>query len=307
MRQMILLVLGLIFLGGCASGPQMTKEQPSSLLGQEYVVKVAPISTRTSEGGSCPKQVKAVIGQSWKSQVAAANACVRTGQWAMVETLGQTLAEVHHLGPWGAYFMSLAADARGDTPRANWMIELALKKSPNLSLLVYQQGRLQWKLRDQVAAQKTLRRAVDLDTRLVDAQIILGQMAMTQGDVSEAGKRFRLALDTEPRHLPALLGFAEVSIQKKDAKAAHEVLDQAIFGFPTNLRARVRKAEVLETLDHNLAEALAAYRRVRSLERDRKLDASIDFDLEGKIRQLEGAVIQASPNQLSQSEKKVAK
>lgn len=307
MKRLFALPLAIAVVG-CASSPTVNRTDAASspVQGQEYLNKVVPASTRAveTERSSCPSQSKALAGKAWKQQVAAANACATAGRWNMVELIGARLAETHHMGPWGAYYLSLAAEQKGDMARANWMIELALKKAPSMGLLVYQQARLQWRLRDQASAQKSLLKAADLDPRLVDAQMLLGQMALSRGDAGEAGKRFRLALDTEPRLLPALLGYAEVAIQKKDIKSASESLDQAIFSYPNCTRARLRRAEVLETMEKNLPEALAAYRRVRNLQRERKLDADIEMDLESKIRQLEAQTQQTpNPNQLSEVSK----
>ncbi len=311
MKKLIFITacLGLI---GCAHQPT-TKTTAGDDLGKEFVSPVVPQSLRMVETrrGDCPRSINAVKASGWKVQVQAANACVRSGQWSMVEDLGNQLAQAHHLGPWGAYYLSLAAEHRNDLGRAAWMNELALKKAPKNGLLLFQQGRLQWLARDQVAALKSFQAAIDADARLTEAHMILGQQAFLNNDLKTAAIRFQSAVSNEPRHLPALLGVAEVAMKGKDSKVAGEALAQAIFHHPGSFRARLKQAQVFEILEKNFPMALEAYKRMRGLEKERKLDARVDFDLDGKIRQLEGAVKEVSPNQLSQrdpaEEKKVQK
>lgn len=297
---MVLIVLGAV---GCAhqtpkSGT--TAEVVNPKLGMEFTAQVKPQMMRTMDrSGVCPRQATAVKGQSWRALLASANACVQTGNWKMLELVGTEMAQIQHLSPWGPYYLSLAAESRKEYPRALWMAELALKKAPASGLLVFQQGRIHWLMRDQTTALKSFQRATELEPRLSDAHLVLGQMALVNGDLNEAGKRFQAAIAAESNYVPALLGLGEVRLKKNDIKGASEVLAQAVFSQPSSYRARLRHAQVLESYEKNFPEALNAYRRLRSLERERKLDAAVDFNLENKIRELEGMAKATPQNQLS--------
>jgi tetratricopeptide (TPR) repeat protein len=302
MKHLILLtwLLGLVV--GCASktttSPKSAPVNPK--VGLEFTTPIAPQTLKVMERrGTCPSQAPATTGQSWKPLVMAANACVQSKQWKMVEAIGAHLAQHHHLSPWGPYFLSLAAENRKEYPRALWMIELAIKKAPASGLLTYQQGRLYWISRDQTTAVQSFKKAIELDNRLADAHLVLGQLALIAGQTDEAGKRFQSALDSESRNIAALVGLAEVRLKKNDPKGATAALSQVLLTQPSHYRARLRQAQVLETFEKNFPDALSAYKRLRQLSRDRRLDAAMDIDIEGKIRELEGAVKQAAPNQLS--------
>jgi tetratricopeptide (TPR) repeat protein len=282
-----------------AAQPKLTTQNTDA----KYLAGVQANSLRTFERSNiCPKQINAVKGQNWQRILTMANGCVQSNQWAMVELIGQYLAEAEHLGPWGAYYLSLAAEQRQEYPRAIWMIELALKKAPQMALLVYQQGRLYWLARNQTAAMTHLKKAADMDNRIADAHLILGQMALSEGNLSEAKKRFQQTLTVEPRLFAALMGMAEIGIRKKDSALAGEYLAQAVFHHPMSSLARVKQAEVFEQLERNFPEALAAYKRLRSLSKESKLDARLNFDVEAKIKSLENTVKEVAPNQLSQRE-----
>lgn len=299
MRRQLVHLCVLILAGGCAT-QEKTRSGPvtDAKLGLEYATVPQSLKTMDSRG-DCPRQAGALKGRTWKQYVAGANACIQAGQWKMVETIGQDMAQTHHLVPWGAYYLSLAAEHRGELPRAMWMAELALKKSPGNGLLIYHQGRLYWHNKDQAAALKSFKKATDIDNRLAEAQLVLGQMALLAAQTDEAAKRFQAALNSEPRNVAALFGLAEAKIKKNDGKGANEALAQAILLQPSSYKARVRQAHVLENIEKNFPEALAAYRRIRTMARDKKLDAMVDFDIDSKITQLEGATKEPAANQLS--------
>lgn len=307
MKTQILVLILAAFMISCAHSPKPSEAPTGTTaganpnVGQEFIKGISSQSTRVLDAGTCPMTAVQIKASAWRDQLKAVNACVLKQRWAMVETLGNQMAQTEQLAPWGAYYLSLAAESRKELPRAMWMVELALKKAPQSGLLVYQQGRLQWVAGDHSAAQKSLVRALVLDKRLVDAQLLLAQMALANNDNTEAGQRFQAALDVEPRYLPALLGSAEVSIRVKDTKGALTALSQAILHVPSSTRARVRQAQVIETMEKNMLEALNAYRRIRTMEREHKLDVAVEMDLDGKIRELEGVVKQqqAPKNELS--------
>ncbi len=279
-------------LAGCAHGSKNNHQSAAvdANQGAEYLKFVGSRSVRVLEGGAqCPLLIKSVKNQNWREQVNVINACVLKKQWRTVEQLANQMATTEHMAPWGAYYLSLAAESRNEMHRAMWMIELALKKAPRSGLLTYQQGRLQWLSGDHSTAKKTLQKAIGMDRKLTDAHLLLGQMALVNNETKEAGQRFQAALAVEPRFLPALLGFAEVAIRSKDTKAAASTLAQAVLIHPQSTQARVRQAQVFETLEKNLPEALTAYRRLKTLERARKLDVAVEIDLDGKIRELESA------------------
>jgi tetratricopeptide (TPR) repeat protein len=276
--------------------------QIDTKIATEYLEPATALAVRGTErrGSGCPRNPPAKT-TAWKTLVAQAGTCVQAGNWKTVETLGAHLSQYHQISPWGPYFLSLAAESRKEFPRALWMIELALKKAPNSGLLTYQQGRIHWLTLDQGAALKSFTRAAELDKKLAEAHLILGQQALVAGNTDEAGKRFQLALAADSRLAAAHWGWAEVCLKKKDLRGAQEALAQAVLHQPSSLSARLRQARVFETLEKNYPEALGAYRQIRHMSRDRRLDAAVDFDIDAKIKEIEGLAKAASaPNQLSQ-------
>jgi tetratricopeptide (TPR) repeat protein len=304
MRYLVALLM-IVSLGCAHEVAREKSEKPAKVdlqKGREFTAVTIPITVdRLSGFTTCPRQIPKADGMDWKAKLAAAGACVRAGQWTMVESFGIQMAEKDHLAPWGAYLLSLSAENRKDYARAFWMVDLALKKAPGSGLLLYQQARLKWLTKDVTAATAGFKKALELDPRLTEAQALLGELAFQANQLGEAANRFQAALGVDPDHLASLLGQAEVQVRQKDFKAAGSYLERAINAYPRSTRARLRLAQIKETFERNFPEALNAYRTLRTLERERKLDAAVGINLERKIQELKGT-INGATQKISKSE-----
>jgi len=308
-QSILTVIIGLTMAGCATTGSKSNPAQKTV-----YVETIVPLSARSGWSGAkntCLDGIGKLKNLTWKEKLKVGNACVLSGQWASVETVGAFIAEKEHQSPWGPYYLSLAAEARSDFPRALWMIDLASKKAPNNGMMVYQAGRIHWKNGDRLSAKRSFEAAIKLASNLSEAHSILGQLALLDGNLSDAEKRFQKALQSDSRNQSSLLGLAEVKIKKKLYKEAIDLLGQAISNAPSSYQARVRQAYVFEVLDKNYPEALSAYRRIQTLDGNKRLDAAVDIDLESKIRSLEALVKNSVPNQVTlreqSNDKKVTK
>lgn len=295
-----LLIAGL--LSACASKPSKPEAQGKSTKARSEVKAEVTAPTYTEKAsakaaeqwtGVCPKD-NSFTTADWRKVVGMANGCVKAKDWRKVENLGNHLAVTAHLTPWGSYFLSLAAGQRKDYPRAVWMMELALKKTPNEGLFHYQLGRLHWEMGNESDALKSLKQASDLNPALTDAHWITGQLALQKGDYNEAARLLEKALDVDGKHLPSLLAMATVKTKTSDWSAAEGYLDRAIRLNPRALKPRMARAQIQEMHLKDLARALQTYKEIRQLSQARKLDESTPANLEDKIKLLEQSVSQAA-------------
>lgn len=289
----ILLPFILIGALGCASHPAKAPQAAAAPTVKEEPVK--PTFTERISAlnidefkptGVCPKD-GAWTGQDWKKIVPMANACVKAKDWRKVENVGSYLGMHHSLTPWGAYYMSLAAEARKDYPRAQWMMELALKKAPNEGLFHYQLGRLYWQMEETQQAVKELKAASDANPSLTDAHWMVGQIALQKGNLKEAEDSLGKALGNNRNHWPALMAMATVKTKSKDWAAAELTLIKAIRANPRSLKARLALAEIQEMQLKNLSSALQTYKETRQLATSRKLDEKPGVNLDEKIKTIE--------------------
>lgn len=279
-------------LAACASAPQ--KKTDGLVIKPSYTEKVGAIPLEAQKSQTCPSD-SAYQKEDWRKVVLLANACVKAKDWNNLEKVGSHLAKTAPLTPWGPYYMSLVATIRRDYPRAQWMLELALKKAPNEGLFHYELGRLYWEQKDEAGAIKEMKLASDLNPALTDAHYIVGQLALRADDLGQARKMFAKALANNSKHSPSLMGLAQAEIKAKDYAKAEEMLGRAIDANPRSSKARLALAQVQELHLKKVQDALASYRELKQLGAERKLDESVQsMGLEEKIQNLEKTLSQVN-------------
>jgi tetratricopeptide (TPR) repeat protein len=304
--------LGLALVG-CASTPSSTTPDKAGLEAPKptYTEKSSAVLAQALHAvATCPHDMN-YEKEDWHKMVAYANACVKTKDWARTERVGNSLAKLATTTPWGPYYMALAATQRKDYPRAQWMLELALKKAPNEGILHYELGRLYWDMSNDALAMKELKQASELNPALGEAHLVMGQMALQRGDYSEARGLLRKALNTDGKMWTALMASAEVERRSNDFVKAEDFLNQAIAVNPRSSRARMALAEMQEMHMRKISEALAGYKTLRQMNASHQLDEGLKINLDEKIQSLEKSLPQIGKNQVTDrspsAERKVKK
>lgn len=293
--QRNIILLSVMSTVGCATGPGVkSADQAAALAAPEpsYDEKVAGVALDKFKG-TCPQDNK-WEALEWKKISPLANACVKAKDWSKVEKMGNHLATHAHLTPWGAYYMGVAAEGRKDYPRAVWMLELALKKAPKEGIFHYEIGRIQWELGEDQEAMKHLRQASEMNPTLTEAHFVMGQVAMRRHEYSDAESYFAKALHNDNKHLNSILGMATLTIAKKDFTRAESYLSQAVSLNPKSSKARMALAQVQGEHLKKYEEALHSYKQLKQLNADKKLDESVQMNLDDKIKSLEKNIAQAA-------------
>jgi arylsulfatase A-like enzyme/tetratricopeptide (TPR) repeat protein len=111
----------------------------------------------------------------------------------------QTVAQLQALG-YAAGQGGVSLDQERDRPRADPKDKIDLHRT-----MMHAQALMQ---RDPVAAESALRGVLEVDPDILDAQQMLGQLALMGGRHKEALGCFRRALELEPDHRSSLMGMA---------------------------------------------------------------------------------------------------
>jgi len=111
----------------------------------------------------------------------------------------QTVAQLQALG-YAAGQGGVSLDQESDRPRADPKDKIDLHRA-----MMHAQSLMQ---RDPVAAESALRGVLEVDPEILDAQQMLGQLALLSGRHDEALGFFRRALELEPDHRSSLMGMA---------------------------------------------------------------------------------------------------
>jgi tetratricopeptide (TPR) repeat protein len=151
----------------------------------------------------------------------------------------------------------------------------ALAADPKYSQAALYLGRVQRDLFDEDAAEKALRRAVEIDPDYVEARATLGGMLLDKGALDESIRQLNTVVQRDPKHALAWYLLAEALRMKELYPDSIDAARKAIQLTPNNAEAYFWLAESLR-LSGKLPEAIAAYSRYLSL-------SDFDSKLAGKM------------------------
>lgn len=284
--KIIFLILPLMIVA-CSSVPKSTQAQKGS---EEFTRSVMASSVESWDKSDCKTKPQSYEKMGWKDLLEESNSCVSAKKWPQVELIATELARRNVTSPWGPYYHSLSAEAQQQYDRALWMIEVSLKRAPQMGLLMYQKGRLLWLKQMHTEAVMLLTQALQQEPNLIEAHLFLGQIHFRDQDYSKAARHFQAVLKVRPKDPVALMGLAECFVQSGDLKGATDLYDKGNRYFAADPMFLLRKAYVLETHLNDVSQAIAIYTAVMRGYEDGKYNRKIDISLTQKIRDLEMSI-----------------
>jgi tetratricopeptide (TPR) repeat protein len=284
---------------GGGEGPQKVKEDKAAIERSRSYLEGVDYGSVQASGTICAipagsdRLLSATNGASkeWKEWTSRANACADKKDWRTLEQLAQVMTRVDLNSPWGAYYLSLAAEGRGDWARAMWMNDLAQKKAGGVNaLFAYQKGRILLNAKETSKAMVEFERATTLSPAFGQAHLYLAQIYHRDQEWGPAAKHYEAVLGIESENVDALVGLAEAKLHKDDAGAAAALYSKVVGSHPSRGEAWLRLGYIYETLLKDNQQALNTYRGLKS-----SLDRAIvrekpQIDLNQKIKALEETV-----------------
>lgn len=291
-KNLALYSLALI-VSACSSSPKKVEKVKVD----KYTASVtdAPVNHPKVTKYTCPKNDKSFQKENWKQLINIANACVHDKNWKLVDSIANHLAKNEQYSPWGAYYLSLAAQAQGKLEKSIWMIDLAMKKSPKVGMFHYQKARIHWDLKEYGQAVQELKKATDYNDNLFDAHKFLGQIYLRDHNYSLAIRHFEKALSVNSKDYTSLVGAAESYLAAKKVPESVAKFDLTVGHYPKDLELRLRQAYILEFYDKNPTRALESYKKLNNLMSSRIIKGKIEFDIATKIKSLEATVNASQP------------
>lgn len=296
--------LSALALSACATtgggeGPSAVKEDKAAIERSKSYLEGVDYGPARAAGTICAvpagadRLLSSTTGPSkeWKEWTARANACAEKKDWRTLEQLGQVMARVDLNSPWGAYYLSVAAEGRGDWARAMWMNDLAQKKAGGVNaLFAYQKGRILLNAKETSKAIAEFERATSLSPAFGGAHLYLAQIYHRDLEWDQAHKHYAAALGIESGNVDAMVGLAEAKLHRDDGKGAAELYSKVITAQPSRGEAWIRLAFIYETVLKDNQQALNTYKGYKS-----SLDRAVvrerpSFDLNQKIKVLEESV-----------------
>lgn len=280
--------------GGAPTDKQAAEKSRAYVDGMTFVLA-------GTQGGTCaPPSVAQTNALSsadgpskdWKDLLGKASACAGDKNWVTLEKVAETMARTDINAPWGAYFMSVAAEGTHDSQRALWMIELAEKKAglPN-GLFLYQHGRVMLDMKETSKAMSDVQKAVALEPKLIAGQLFLATIHQRDLEFDKAGEHYAAVLAQDDRNVAALSGLAEVRISQGKHQEAADLYAKAISWNSSHLDWWLRLGSLYETNLKNNELALQTYKGLRtSLDKGDVKQHPTTIDLGAKIKTLEDSV-----------------
>jgi tetratricopeptide (TPR) repeat protein len=279
-----------VVLGGCAEAPTKSTAVEAAKVDRSMAYMSTRVSTDT-KGEQCPVSPTAWHKENLSKLLTMANACAQAKKNERLEDMANFMAEQFVAEPWGAFYLSVAAEQRHDLPRALWMIELAIKKSPHGGILYYQRGRVHWQLNETGLAIEDYGLAVKENSRLVDAHLILAQYSLRANDVKSAEAHYQQCVASEPDNASFLAPLAEIEVTLNHPKYAIELYERAVSATPRNLEYRFRLGYLYEITQKNYEQALSTYRHIKSMMSESRAPADArSAEVNDKIKKLEALV-----------------
>lgn len=253
----LILIICVTLLSNCA-----TKSSKSS----EEFLNVPTVSPKFLSSGNCINNHEKYKGDDIEVLIFYSNQCIKENKWSQVEYLGQVQIERFPQKPWGAYYLSLVAEKKGEMNLAIWLIKLSLSHSPNLGVLRYQLGRLLWMTDQKKEAVLEITKALEVNPEISSGSLFLGVIYFHEQNYERASVFFQKTLKYDQKSHSALIGLAECEIQFGKIRSALNYFNQLIEYHPEDIASRMRKAQVIDELLRDEEEALRAYKEVdRSL------------------------------------------
>ena len=219
--------------------------------------------TSKSSKRSCSIKMSSTFSKikRWSSIMRRVNNCVQGRNWDSVEHAGSQMARFRPLSPWGAYYMSLAAEGKKHYPRALWMIDLALKKDVQVSVLHYQKARILWLLEQEEEAKKEMKIAdqiSDKKTRVPEVSFTLGAAGFLAKDCHQAMSYFKKMTPKQLRTYGLTVPYSECMAQEGQLEEAVKLVQNHL-NRDRDPIVMLQRARLEEIYRKDLLKALKIY------------------------------------------------
>lgn len=302
MKKLIILLF--VPLVGCVSTTTKTNEK------SEFYVKNIQAESIEESGGifsaSCPNNKNDLKDQKWNNMLEMANDCVKKKSWKTLNMVADKLSIMAPLSPWGPYYLSIYEEQKRNFDKAHWLIDLALKKTPNFGMLYYQKSRIHWAQDNKVEAITLAQKALELDNRIKSAHLFLANVYLSESEYNKALNHYAFLNNNGVDNQNVVLGLAESYYRLNKMQQAQPFLKKAVSIKRNDFKVKLMYAESLEVTDDTAKDALDVYRDLYKIaNRNKKYSAKKDH-LKMKVEHFDKKIAQleAAKRDISSSDKK---
>lgn len=230
-------------------------------------------------------EVKVGADTTMATLAKAANACVLGKNMALTEKIAFQITRLEPKSPMGPFYLSLAAEMKGQFEKSAWLVDLALKKTPDLPFLLYQKARALYQQEDHAQANASFIKAFEMGLKTSETTLMHGVVSFAQGDCYSVIEDF-MKLD---RQWISQFGLApamsECQAQKGEFDKALAFAEESVKGYSAPIDLWLEIGRIQEAYRFDSAKAVGAYESAAKIasQADQKewIQRKLDF-LKGK-------------------------
>ena len=218
------------------------------------------IFERTEKSSSaCQKEISSNDLKPW---LEAFNSCLLSNNDAIATELAMQVSQKFPDSFLGPYFQSLVAEKMMLYDKSRWMIELALKKAPELPILFYQKARLLLQDGQKIESSKLMMKAYDLGQKSAEIKAHHAVLSFHQGnclgvieDLEKLDNNLRQSYDLDPGYSECLrqIGKTEAALKNLDRSDFQKITDEK------KLDILLQMGGILESSSSKIEKTLQKY------------------------------------------------
>lgn len=200
-----------------------------------------------------------------------AASCLSVKNFDNLENFGLELAKEKKFRTLGLFYASVGSEGRGNTDKALWLIEAALKEEAHSATFIYQKARLLYEIDGITAAIGEFSKALNLDMTSPELKSFAGVKAYTEGNYIQAAE------DLSSLSREDLIGFnvgitlSEAHAQKGDTEKALAVVKELLKQNKNQVEFLLQQAHLFETYKLNPDLALESYEKAMKVSSDNEI------------------------------------
>lgn len=298
MKLLITLTLSILLIS-CASTSLKTTPQES----KKFAEGAVSFSVKDAKTGEC-KQATSNQKMEWNLWLAEANNCFLKSNWTAVENWGELMSSKTPHSPWGFYYLSLVAEKKLNYPRAEWMLNQAINKTPNLGILYYQKAKIRLAQGNLQQAYALMEQAVSLDDSITPAHKYLGLTYYRDQDYEKANIHLSKLSNSNLYDTQVKIGLMESNLKLGNNSKAISLAIELQKSNTKNWKFDFRLAEIYEQSPDGKSKALQIYKKISRSTKKSVLGDKLSKELPDKISRLEAEIRElASVSDESESNK----
>lgn len=185
--------------------------------------------------------------------------CVSQKKYQVAQDLAEHLVREYSKAPWGVFYMSLIASEQSNYDKALWLIDNALKKTPEISTLGYQKGRVLYLMGDMATANTEFLKASQAGLKSPEITLMAGIVSYAQDDCYSVVESLQKLDKKTIADLELAPVIGECMAQKGEFEKAVKYGEDLVSSYNNPVSLWLELARIQEIYRFDTAKAIQSY------------------------------------------------